>query len=183
MKKNCVFRNGLSIPRTLPGRDRIAVHVAVGRVIVNAPLTRSYRPSAIPPRCRASAITSVTSRVKLANTTAASNQPAIETLHLLVARGKPLRAGLGGFRFVNLQSVEGAALVGRFHYQMARHAISSFPWSRTFAEISCDQVAGPIAVFEFEVADNILNREPVRGRQFVPRHKQAHSAPDGSGFD
>ena len=44
------------------------------------------------------------------------------------------------------------------------------------AEVACQQVGGPIALLEFQVADDRLDSQPFVRRQFIPGHPQIHAS-------
>ena len=55
-------------------------------------------------------------------------------------------------------------------------ALSPLPGRQGLAEVTCQQIGGPIALLEFQVAHDRLDGKPFLRGQFVPRHLQIHAS-------
>ena len=51
------------------------------------------------------------------------------------------------------------------------------------AEKTRQQISRPIALSQFQVADDRIDREPLARRQFLPRHLQTHASLGGLCLD
>src|SRR5262245_7933308 len=57
--------------------------------------------------------------------------------------------------------------------------LRTLPRSCRLAKVACQQIRSPVALNQFQVADDRLDAEPFPRRQFLPRHLQTHASLGG----